>query len=57
MTQMVTTAVHDDSISEYAIVTLVAIGVVTALLGLISLVSPHLTLLPEYAPSLALFFV
>ncbi len=57
MSQLVSTVVHDDSISEYTIVTLVAIGAVTALFGLVSLVSPHMAGWADDVPSLALFFI
>lgn len=57
MSQLVSTVVHDESISEYAIVTLIAIGTVSVLLGLISLIPPHLMPSPETLPSLALLFI
>ena len=55
MTHSASTLVHDD-ISEQTFVTMVAIGIVAVLVGIISLIPPHFATAAD-VPSLAQFFL
>ena len=55
MTHSASTLVHDD-ISEHTFVTMIAIGVVALLVGVISIIPPHYAAAAD-VPSLAQFFL
>jgi len=57
MTDLVSTLLHDGDTSEYAFVTAIAIGIVTLLTGIVSIIPPHFAAAAADVPSLAQFYL
>jgi hypothetical protein len=57
MTDLASTLLDDGDISEYMFVTVIALGITTLLVGVISIIPPHFAVAAADVPSLAQFFL
>jgi hypothetical protein len=57
MTDLASTLVHDNDSSEYAFMTVIAIGIATLLAGVVSIIPPHYAAAAADVPSLAQFYL
>ena len=57
MTDLASTLLHNHDHSEYAFVTVIALGITTLLAGIISIIPPHFAAAAADVPSLAQFYL
>lgn len=57
MTDLASTLLQDDDISEYAFVTVIALGITTLFAGVVSIIPPHFAAAAADVPSLAQFYL